>query len=449
LLSAPSGKGGDVRHGAGSLLVNSVQQGSSAWKAGVRPGDRVLSVNGKKAADEFDFRYLTSQPVSTIRLSRPSRAVSAVLRRPAGEMSGIGFSQPPVARCANRCIFCFIDQMPPGLRKSLYVKDEDITHSFLNGNYVTLSAMSDGQLGRIGRLGLSPLYVSVHATHPCVRRMMLGNPRSRDIMEQLRRLQRLRISFHTQIVVCPGFNNGPVLAKTLADLLTLGQSLLSIAVVPVGLTKHRRFPLAAVDKKEALRICEKVNAAGDADEKKNGGRRIFCADELFIKAGLAIPSKRYYEQYPQIENGVGLVRQLLEEARTVKRRLASERVASHGKRRGTLKKILCLTSASALPYVDGIMAEVCRLKKNVTVNVMPVVNDYFGDSVTVAGLLTAADMIKTVRQAAAVWDRVMVPGVAFNRRGHTLDGWSISRLRARLGMRVDAATTLSDMVPLL
>lgn len=339
--------------------------------------------------------------------------------------------------------------MPPGLRKSLYVKDEDITHSFLNGNYVTLSAMSDGQLGRIGRLGLSPLYVSVHATHPCVRRMMLGNPRSRDIMEQLRRLQRLRISFHTQIVVCPGFNNGPVLAKTLADLLTLGQSLLSIAVVPVGLTKHRRFPLAAVDKKEALRICEKVNAAGDADEKKNGGRRIFCADELFIKAGLAIPSKRYYEQYPQIENGVGLVRQLLEEARTVKRRLASERVASHGKRRGTLKKILCLTSASALPYVDGIMAEVCRLKKNVTVNVMPVVNDYFGDSVTVAGLLTAADMIKTVRQAAAVWDRVMVPGVAFNRRGHTLDGWSISRLRARLGMRVDAATTLSDMVPLL
>jgi putative radical SAM enzyme (TIGR03279 family) len=442
-------QGGDVRHGSGSLLVNSVQKGSSAWKAGVRPGDRVLSVNGKKAVDEFEFRFLTAQPVSTLRLSRASRVASVTLCRPAGKMSGIGFSDPPVARCANRCIFCFIDQMPPGLRKSLYVKDEDITHSFLNGNYVTLSAVSEGQLGRIGRLGLSPLYISVHATDPGVRRMMLGNPRSRDVMEQLRSLRRHRISFHTQIVVCPGFNNGPALERTLADLLTLGKSLLSIAVVPVGLTKHRRIPLAAVDNKEALRICETAAAAGDADAKKNGRRRIFCADELFIKAGLAIPPKRYYEQYPQIENGVGLVRQLLEEWETVKQRLASDRILIPVKRRPAHKKILCLTSASALPYIEGVIAEICRRKKNVTARVLPVVNHFFGDSVTVAGLLTAADMVKTVRRTAAVWDRVIVPAVAFNRRGNTLDGWSIGRIRKLLGMRVDAAATLSEVGPLL
>lgn len=415
----------------------------------MRAGDRVLSVDGKIVADEFDFRFFSAQPSAVVTVLRAARRLSLTMSRRRNERLGICFSEKPVNRCRNRCLFCFIDQMPPGLRKSLYIKDEDITHSFMNGNYVTLSAVSFGQLCRIARLGLSPLYVSVHASDPGVRRLMLGNTDSRDIMEQLRYLQRHRISFHTQIVVCPGFNDGLVLTRTLADLLTLGQGLLSIAVVPVGLTKFRRFPLAEVDKKEALRVCKQVNAAGDADAKKNGRRRIFCADELFVMAGLAIPPEEYYENYPQMENGVGLVRHMLEEWRTLKRRMSSDRVSTPGESRPGLKRILCLTSASALPYISAIMAEIGRLKKNVMVEVRAVTNDFFGATVTVAGLLTASDMVETIRRTPAVWNGVIVPGVAFNRRGYTLDGYSIKRLEKRLGMKVIAAASLSDMVLLL
>ena len=293
------------------LHIRFVKHGSPAYKAGLRKGDSIVSVNGERVNDGLEFGFFSARSRATIQAIRGNTRIVCIMLRPSGKAAGVLFREKPILRCGNRCIFCFIDQMPPGFRKSLYVKDEDYRHSFTNGNYITLSHTPRSRLLRIARLGLSPLYVSVHASDSGVRRRMLGNPIAFDIMKQLRFLERRAVRFHTQVVVCPGINDGRVLRKTIQDLLTLKAGLLSIAVVPVGLTRHRKTPLVPVNRADALYICREVSRISDRHAAVEGRRRVFCADEFFIKAKLPIPPKKYYEDYPQIENGVGLVRRIL------------------------------------------------------------------------------------------------------------------------------------------
>jgi putative radical SAM enzyme (TIGR03279 family) len=432
------------------LLVTSVKPGSPAFTAGLRTGDTVVSVDGSRVSDTLEFGFFSAQSETEIRALRDGEETIHIMLRPSGAEPGVRFKAPPVMQCGNKCIFCFIDQMPPGLRKSLYVKDEDYRHSFTNGNYVTLSHTPQSRLMRIAQLGLSPLFISVHATDQTVRRQLLGNKAALDIMQQLRLLEKHNIRVHTQIVVCPGINDGAVLKKTIQDLLTLKEGLLSIAVVPVGLTRHRSIALQPVTKSHAMAICREVGDISDKRAAKDGIRRIFCADELFIKAGISIPPKKYYEEYPQIENGVGLIRQLLEEWQEIRKGLIRQGGVIQSKKASG--RFLVVTSMSAYSFIRKIFDELQKLKTPGTIDVSAVRNLFFGESVTVAGLMSAADVIRTVKAAISEktarfeYRYVFLPAVMFNTHGHTLDGYSRQRIEKTLGLRVKVVCTTKEVV---
>jgi putative radical SAM enzyme (TIGR03279 family) len=423
------------------LVASHVVRSGCAWRAGIRKGDEIVSVNGTPIRDEVDFRFETAQSFSMVVVRRRGRIRAAQLQRNANAEVGIAFADAVVACCSNHCIFCFIDQMPPGLRASLYIKDEDARHSFVNGNYVTLAAMTWPDLDRLCSQGLSPLYVSVHATDSKIRQRMLGNNRIGDILEQLRFLEKNGIRFHAQIVVCPGINNGAVLMRSLRDLCNFTTGMLSVAVVPVGLTKFRKRKLAPVDAKEATRICAAVSLQSDRDMRKNGGiRRIFLADELFLKAKLPLPPRRYYRDYPQIENGVGLVRTLLDEWAAIKRNPSRPRAAS------VTRSVVIVTSESAYPFLARIGRWLSQRISKAGVATIAVHNEFFGGGVTVAGLLTARDLIRDVRAYDSVPDMVVIPSVMLNRLGRTLDGYSVKRIGKSLGARVVAAATIDEII---
>jgi putative radical SAM enzyme (TIGR03279 family) len=437
-------------HDTGTRVI-SLAAGLPAAKSGLRKNDVVVSVNRHPVIDEFDFRFHTACDESRIVVRRGNRLVRLTIHRPSGIGLGIQFAQRSVRRCSNRCVFCFIDQMPPGLRRSLYVKDEDIGHSFTNGNYVTLSTTPYDELERVAGLGLSPLFVSVHATQDDIRRMMLGNCKAYAIMDQLRFLARSGVWFHTQIVVCPGYNDGAVLRSSIRDLLSLKQGLLSVAIVPVGLTKHRRRnPLQPVTAEIARSTVSLVEKIGENDARKHGRRRVFCADEFFIGATMPIPPRAYYEDYPQIGNGVGLVRQLLEEWKSVKRRISRQRDSKGAARpaESAVRRVMIVTSESAAGFLAAIVSDMNLIFPCVDTRVAVVKNEFFGGHVTVAGLLTGRDIMRTVRRMPGLWDRIIVPGIVFNQRGYTLDGYSASRIEKDLGMPVSSVDSLKILVSL-
>ncbi|MCL2182388.1 MAG: DUF512 domain-containing protein [Chitinispirillia bacterium] len=407
--------------------------------AGLRPRDRILAVNGSAVADELDFYYHAAGDFLEIDIERGGRVGTVEVERPPGASLEADFHEKPVNRCRNRCVFCFIDQMPKGLRRSLYVKDEDFKHSFLNGNYVTLASASRSDLGRIASIGLSPLFISVHATDPAVRAVLLGNRRLPDIREQLAFLRDNGIAFHTQIVLCPGINDGEALRETAAGLAGYGKSLLSVAVVPVGLTRFRKKPLAPVDKDCAVKVCKEMGEMSDRMKAADGARKLFLADEFFIRAGLAIPPASYYEDYPQIENGVGLVRQFLQEGARVKRKL---RGCTFSK-----KRRLVITGCSALPYVKKVYGGIYP-SAGKDFDVVPVVNHYFGETVTVTGLLTAADVIKKIKESSSntKYNEVILPRVMFNHCGYTLDGYSPARIAKSAGLAVRVVESVEEAV---
>ena len=425
----------------------SVTRSGIACQAGLRRGDVVLTVNGEPINDELDFRFYSARPEVNILALRGKTDLKIFVERTRGEDLGIRFRDRPIARCCNKCIFCFVDQMPAGLRKSLYIKDEDYRYSFSNGNYVTLSVATPGQLGHIAELGLSPMYVSVHATDVNVRNRMLGNPRAFDIMKQLRFLEKNDVRFHTQIVVCPGINDGRALVQTIRDLLSLKKGLLSIAVVPVGLTRYRKIPLQPVTRTGAKAICKEVGTLSDLDFKSTGKRRIFLADEFFIKAEKPVPSNSYYEDYPQIENGVGLIRQLLVEWKSLKNRIVMESdIKNLGKKRPAFKKYLVLTSESAFTYVNNIMREMGPMISGVRIDVIAVMNTFFGESVTIAGLLTAHDIIKSAKPISRNYSAIFVPAVMFNIHGNTMDGYSKARIEKQVWGSIKVVANLEEMV---
>lgn len=424
------------------VRINEVTAQSPAAMAGLRKGDLVVAVNGEPVLDELDCTFLAADSYLQFRVVRDRGPLLIEFSRPEGTWLGITFDVSPVKKCRNNCLFCFVDQLPRGLRKSLYVKDEDFRHSFLYGNYVTLTGQDVFELGHIARMGYSPIYVSVHATSHPVRLKLLGVKRAPVIMEQLRFLAGKGVAFHTQLVICPGINDGVVLEESIADLLTLGESLLSVAVVPVGLTKFRSN-IMPVEQMTALSICSLVMQSSDRDVANAGHRRVFCADELFIKAGLTIPSASYYGEYPQIENGVGLVRAFLDDWRKLKR--------SHGLRSSSVvaqtvkPRIAVMTSVSASAFVSRVVKNMAADGKCRSAVVAAVSNRLLGETVTVAGLIGGRDTLSAIRALAPRPRKVILPGVMFNARGHTLDGWSRERIEKACGVPVKVVSTVEGL----
>src|SRR5262245_22448312 len=296
------------------VRVLRVEPGGLAARAGLLPGDRLVRVNGNALRDLIDFHVLAGEERLTIDVQRGCQPHAVVLQREWGRELGLECEPPTpseISTCANKCVFCFIHQLPKGLRRSLYVKDDDYRLSFLHGNYITLTDLPDEEVQRIVDQHLSPLYVSVHATDPVLRHFLLGRPKTMrgELMERMRRLAAAGIRLHAQIVLCPGLNDGPHLERTVRELAALHPAVATIAVVPVGLTRHREglHPLRALTPGEARATLAAIRDWQAGHLERHGSRIVFGADELYLQAGEPIPPAAAYEGFPVVEDGVGLV----------------------------------------------------------------------------------------------------------------------------------------------
>jgi putative radical SAM enzyme (TIGR03279 family) len=408
--------------------VEAVAPGSPADRAGIVPGDRILSVSGRPVEDLLDLHFLTSRSRFTLAWRDASGTGRKKEFRPGGEPPGI-FPEPiRVRRCRNRCIFCFVHQLPKGLRRTLYVKDEDVRLSFLHGQYVTFSDLSDAEASKIVRYRLSPLYVSIHTTDPALRRRMLGNPGAADVMRVMRRLIGDGIVLHGQIVVCPGVNDGAELARTLRQLSGLRPGLRTVAVVPVGLTSHRAGlpPLRPVTRDEARETLDLLRALGkELGGGADGEPFAVAADEYYLTAGRDVPGRRSYGSFAQIENGVGLVRRFRDEASSLFRRKRWPGGAAGG---------TVATGRSASRLISGFLEEFSSRAGAGFVPV-PVRNRLMGESVTVTGLLGGNDIATAV--GGKVRGTLYIPSVTLRDAGDLfLDGLSPLEVARRTGAPV-------------
>jgi putative radical SAM enzyme (TIGR03279 family) len=417
------------------MQITRIHPGSPAERAGLRPGDELLAVNGRALRDALDYLYATADEALRLRVRRAAGAVEELrLRRPPGEAPGIEIAPDPVRRCGNRCVFCFVDQNPKGLRRNLYVKDEDYRLSLLYGNYVTLTNLRDWEIERILEQRLSPLYVSVHAVDPGVRRRMLGCRGGGEVVPILSRLAAGGIRLHAQIVLVPHYNDGAVLASTLDALEALQPAMQSVAVVPLGLTRHRRglTPLRRVTPALARRVIAGIEARQRRNLATRGTRLHFAADEFYLLAGCELPPLSAYEDLPQLENGVGMVRRFERELGALRRLLPPAGRAG--------ARAVIATGTRFAPILGERLA--CHLRKtreaaNWRVEVVAVRNRLFGASVNVAGLLGGAELVAALRRSLP-FELAVMPPEMLNADRLTLDGMHLDEIARRLGRPVRA-----------
>lgn len=360
--------------------VSGVIKGSIAEELDIRQGDELLSIDGQKLRDMIDYNYFCKSEELVLEIKKKNGEIEEIeLEKDYDEDLGIIFESAVFDRvkpCLNNCIFCFVSQQPKGLRDTLYVKDDDYRLSYLQGTYITTTNLTDEDRKRIAEFRLGPFYISVHTTNPDLRCEMLKNPKAGEIMENLKWFKKHDIPFHAQIVLCPGYNDGSELERTLKDLKSLGKVVLSVAIVPVGVTKFRDKKLKTVDKntaKETIRIANKYN-------------NVYCSDEFFLKAGYKIPAAEYYGSFSQLDDGVGSLRLIMDDFDKLK---LPKKIG----RKLVITFACSKASESAFEYISSKMNEI----ENLTVKVCPVKSTYWGNGITVAGLITSEDLINTVK----------------------------------------------------
>ena len=433
------------------VRITGIEESSPLLSLGVRAGDTLVAVNKNEIRDVLDYRfYITDRNITLSLVREDGEEYEVSLRKREYDDVGLEFETPLMDKkhtCKNKCIFCFVDQMPKGLRETLYFKDDDSRLSFLHGNYITLTNMTDEDIDRIIKMHISPINISVHTTNPELRVKMMKNKRSGEVLSYLRRLADAGISLCTQLVLCPGINDGEELMRSMHDLVALCPSLISCAAVPVGITKFRDglYPLRTYTKEEARAVIETVNSFGDYCRKEYGSRIFTAADEFYLKAEMDIPSEEYYEDYPQLENGVGLIRSVKEDLRYY---LADSEPFELKKDR----RVLAVTGVAAYPTVCELSEMIKEKADHLCVDVLCVKNDFFGETVTVAGLLTATDIEKAVKEhiknTGASYDALIIPDAALKADEDVfLDGVSLTSLSDRLGIHaVPAKNEPCDMV---
>lgn len=406
--------------------ILAVQPHGVAYRRGLRAGDSILSINGEPVLDEIDYQALTNRQKLDILVCRADGTEENVRIIKARDASlGLRMDDTlachPMA-CKNKCVFCFIDQMPPGMRETLYVKDDDWRLSLMMGNYITLTNVDETEFQRILRRRASPLYISVHTTDPDLRVRMMKNPNARLIVDRLRRLAEVGLRFHCQIVLCPGYNDGDALVKTLTDLSRMYPAAQSAALVPVGLTKFRKglADVTPFDREKARAVMEIAHGFQRRMLRENGTRFVFPADELVLLSGEPLPDEAEYEGYPQLENGVGLLRKF-------------EVSLAEAKRENTLpavpRRVRIPCGASIAPVMRRWIDEYGP--DGVRVTVQPIRNTFFGETVTVTGLLTGGDLKEQLQGADE--DEILLCGSTLRAQGDLfLDGMSLETLRASL-----------------
>lgn len=409
--------------------VESVIKGSAAQLGGIQPGDRIVSVNGEPLLDYIDYIYFCAQRRLKIIVERGGDVKTLLVKNSEEEDLGLSFTEPLLGKkrvCGNKCVFCFVHQLPRGMRKSLYVKDEDWRYSLVMGNYVTLSTISDDEIKRIIKRKASPLYISVHTVDEAQRRAMLGNDKAVPIRPLLKKLASHGIRFHAQAVVCPGFNDGQRLEETIRFLKQLYPAAASLAVVPVGLTGHREglTPIEPVSQSMARETIKTVEKWQKECLNSIGSRFVFASDEFYIRAGLTLPPAEDYEAFDQIENGVGLVATLLAEA--------EEALASC---KGKGADLSLATGEDAFSYIEGI-ANKAAAGSGARVRVYAAKNLTFGGAITVAGLLAGRDFVSALK-GKDLGKKLLIPATTLRDDNVFLDDMTLSELSQTLGVPVE------------
>jgi putative radical SAM enzyme (TIGR03279 family) len=419
------------------VRVSKVHPESIAAELGITPGTELLSVDGRKLDDFLDWEFLTADDAFELEAKLPDgEHVVFEIEREGGDPMGVELEPPNVRRCANRCEFCFIEGLPKGLRKPLYIRDDDYRLSFAYGNFATLSNLKERDFERILEYRLSPLYVSVHATPWEARKVLLNNPRVPNIVEQLQRLTAGGIQFHGQMVVVPGLNDADVLEQSLADLYSFGDACLSVALVPVGLTQFSHiYTGKSMDVENARAILATTERWAARAERERGEPWVYGSDELYLLAERELPPAEHYRDFAQIENGVGAVTSLRGRVRDGIVRLPR----LEGRRIGIV------TGLAMAPVIMPALLEQLQQQTGASFEMIPVENSLFGPTVTTAGLLVGADIRRALKDRTDL-DLALIPAETINDAGIFLDDESFVAVREEMPMPVYPSYDFIDVL---
>lgn len=431
-----------------AVEIFGVEPHSFAEYAGMEPGDKLISINGHAIQDILDFRFYETNTHLTVVFEKPSgeRRTEKIVKTQYGAL-GLDFEtylMDQQRACRNKCVFCFIDQLPKGMRETLYFKDDDARLSFLFGNYITLTNIDDHEIDRIIEMHISPINVSVHTMNPALRCTMMNNRFAGDALRHVRRLAAHNIRLNCQIVLCPGLNDGPELEFTLSEMFGLGECLQSVACVPVGLTRYRKglFPLVPYNRDTARSVLEIMERWGEKFRAERGSRTVFPSDEFYLIAQRELPPYEFYEDFPQIENGVGMLRDLEEELLW----------ALEGVPDCTLhRRVTIPTGEAAFAFLDRLFDAVREKFPGLEINLVPVHNDFFGGTVDVTGLLVGRDLVRRLEKEN-LGDEILIPNAMLMADEDVfLDDMTLEALGRTLGvpakrMQKDAGGELRDML---
>ena len=423
-------------------LISAVRKNSLAEAAGIVAGDKLVAVDGVQVKDIIELSFYTSDYEVELELENAQGQRRQVhIDKYPDEDLGLEFEAAvfdKVSTCYNNCIFCFVDQMIPGMRKGLYVRDDDYRLSFLYGNFITLTNLKEEDFQRIIQTHMTPLYVSVHATDPKVRCEMMHNRFAGELMDKLERLFAAGIEVHTQIVCCPGYNDGVILSKSFHDLYARHPHVLTMAVVPVGITKHREglHPLRTFTKEEAAVLIDQVTPWQRQCREETGKTFIYLGDEFYLLAGRDVPAAEWYDGFPQLENGIGLTRSFLDEWQATLPSLSSYQAASPA---------VIPVGESAFTVLQPLL-DALNKQFNTAHSFVPVPNQFFGGKVNVTGLLTASDILRTCKESGK---RLILPAVVLNNDKLFLDDTALEQFRKEYPGKVDIAKDAKELLHLL
>ena len=425
------------------MKIIEIEPDSLAEEIELLPGDNILEINGQVPHDliELSFQLADEEIEMLIEHADGEREIIA-FEKDADEELGAKFESAVdrVRRCKNHCVFCFVDMIAPKMRKTLSIKDDDYRLSFLYGNFITLTNLTDADFKRIKNFHLSPLYISIQAMNPAVREKMLRTPLAGKISSHLDKLESCGVEYHTQVVLCPDLNDGAELDFTISELLKRRPHVQSLAIVPVGVTKHRRdkFPLKQFDKLGAEKVIAQVEKVQKKIRADCGKTFIYLGDEFYFLAEKDIPPAKFYDDFPQIENGIGMTRNFIEE-------FHAEEILKSDKK----ISVVAVAGTSFAKVLKNLATEVCNFNKNLEVKILPVVNNFFGDTVNVSGLLTGEDIFTALKDNCDC-DKILIPATAL-RSGENifLDDMTLESLQKSFSAQIVPIRTGAEFLKIL
>ena len=396
------------------VKIIGVEKGSAAERVGIRCGDYLISINDREVRDVLDYRFFLAEKTVVLKIHREADLFDVTIRKGTYSDIGLEFETPLMDKkhsCENKCIFCFIDQLPKGMRKSLYFKDDDSRLSFLHGNYITLTNLKQRDVDRIIEMHISPVNVSVHTTNPELRVKMMKNKRAGEVLDYIRQFAEAGIKLRGQIVLCRGVNDGDELDRTMRDLAQYHPSLESVSIVAAGLTAYRDnlYPLEPFTRKECAKIIDQVTSFAEECLKNLGTRLFFCADELYVQARQPLPAYPYWEEFTQIENGVGMMASMVHELEVALDYISTED-------RLTKRSISIATGEAAYAYICGLVGKIQEICPMIECDVYCVKNNFFGGQVSVSGLLTGKDLAEQLKDCI-LGDELLLPRTVLRSEG--------------------------------